>query len=97
MLDLQFLCDNLDAVAANCRNRGVKVDLSQVISLRDRRNQIIGEADRTRHEQKELSSRIPKADAASKPALVEQGRQLREKVASLEEEIAASGSRLAPP
>src|SRR5581483_1035648 len=86
MLDLQFIVDHLDDVAANCRNRGVKVDLTTFAALRDRRNQIIGEADFTRHEQKEISGQIPKADAASKPALVEKGRQLRERVAALEHE-----------
>jgi seryl-tRNA synthetase len=86
MLDLQFLCDNLEAVAANCRNRGVSIDLAQLAALNDRRKQLIVETDRLRHEQKDVSSRIPKADAASKPALVERGKQLREQVGTLEEE-----------
>ena len=74
MLDLQFLCDNLDAVRTNCANRGVKVDLDGLLPLRDRRNALIVEADKTRQEQKTLAAQIPKADAASKPALVERGR-----------------------
>jgi len=86
MLDLQFIADNFDAVVTNCRNRGVTVDLSQFAALRERRNQLISEADRTRHEQKDVSGQIPKADAAAKPALIERGRQLRERVAELEEE-----------
>ncbi|MDZ4689115.1 MAG: serine--tRNA ligase [Planctomycetaceae bacterium] len=84
MLDLQFISDNLDAVAANCRNRGVAVDLDRFKSLRERRNALIGEADQTRHKSKELSGLIPKATAAEKPALVEQGRELRERIAALE-------------
>lgn len=84
MLDLQFLCDNLDAVRTNCRNRGVTVDLENVLPLRDRRNALIVEADKTRQEQKAVAAQIPKADAASKPALVERGRQLREAVAQFE-------------
>lgn len=86
MLDLQFLCENLDAVATNCRNRGVTVDLTGVLPLRDRRNALIADADRTRHEQKELSGQIPKADAATRPALVERGKQLREAVSAMEAE-----------
>jgi seryl-tRNA synthetase len=87
MLDLQFIYDNFDAVAENCRNRGVQVDLSRFTALRDRRNALISEADRTRHEQKDVSSQIPKSDAALKSALVERGRQLRERVSALEEEL----------
>ena len=29
MLDLQYICEHLDAVAENCRNRGVEVDLDK--------------------------------------------------------------------
>ncbi len=86
MLDLQFLCDNLDAVRTNCANRGVAVDLENVLPLRDRRNALIVEADKTRQEQKTVAAQIPKADAAAKPALVERGRQLREAVAAFEVE-----------
>jgi seryl-tRNA synthetase len=84
MLDLQFIADNFDAVAANCRNRGVTVDLDQFKALRERRNALISEAEQTRHQSKDLSAQIPKAAAADKPALVEQGRQLRERVGVLE-------------
>lgn len=84
MLDLQFLCDNLEAVKANCRNRGVTVDLDPLLPLRDRRNALIVEADKTRNEQKTVAAQIPKADAAAKPALIERGKQLREAVAKFE-------------
>lgn len=86
MLDLQYLCDNLDAVRTNCVNRGVTVDLDNVLALRDRRNAIIAEADKTRQEQKTIAAQIPKADAASKATLVERGRQLRDVVAQFEVE-----------
>ena len=60
MLDLQFVCDNLEAVQANCRNRGVTIDLSQITSLRERRGQLIAEGDNLRREQKELSPLFPR-------------------------------------
>ena len=85
MLDLQFIYDNLDAVAANCRNRGVTIDLEQLKPLRDQRNALITETDEARRKSKDVSSQIPKADATTRPALVEQGRQLRESIAVLEE------------
>ncbi len=84
MLDLQFLCDNLEAVVDNCRNRGVTVDLSNVRTLRDERNALITQADAYRHEQKEVAGKIPKADATAKPALIERGRELRDLVAQAE-------------
>lgn len=88
MLDLQFLCEHLDEVAANCRNRGVSVDLNRLVELRDQRSRLIVETDQTRHAQKETSAKIPKApDAAAKQALVEEGRKLRERVSQLEVEL----------
>ena len=34
MLDLQFVCENLEAVRANCQNRHVVVDLDRLLELR---------------------------------------------------------------
>jgi seryl-tRNA synthetase len=89
MLDLQFISDNLDQVRTNCANRGVKVDLDRLVALKEQRGRLIAQADQTRHQQKETSAKIPKADAATKPGLIEQGRQLREKVAQLEADLLA--------
>jgi seryl-tRNA synthetase len=88
MLDLQFLCDNLELVRTNCANRGVKVDLDRLAELKEQRSRLIVETDQTRHAQKETSGKIPKApDAAAKQALVEEGRRLREKVGQLEAQL----------
>lgn len=88
MLDLQFVCDNIDTIRTNCERRSVVADLNQIVSLRDQRSQLITQTDQVRHEQKETSAQIPKAAAADKPALVEKGRALRERVAQLEAELA---------
>jgi len=87
MLDLQFICDNLEEVKTNCANRGVTVDLERLVALKEQRGRLITETDATRHAQKDTSAKIPKSDAVTKPALIEQGRQLREKVAQLETEL----------
>lgn len=49
---------------------------------------LIIQTDETRHEQKETSALIPKAAAADKPALIEKGRALRERVSQLETDLA---------
>ena len=49
---------------------------------------LIVQTDETRHEQKETSALIPKAAAADKPALIEKGRALRERVSQLEADLA---------
>ena len=84
MLDLQFIADNRDAVLENCRNRGVKVDVDRLLALRDQRSGLIVAGDQLRHEQKDLSARIPKAGGDEKQALIARGKELRELVAANE-------------
>ncbi|MEX0716848.1 MAG: serine--tRNA ligase [Planctomycetaceae bacterium] len=82
MLDLQFLAENREAVAENCRNRGVTVDLDRIFQLRDRRSELIQRTDALRHEQKEVSASIPKAAAEDKPRLIARGKELREEISA---------------
>ncbi|QDV29664.1 Serine--tRNA ligase [Planctopirus ephydatiae] len=85
MLDLQFICDNLELITKNCADRNVAIDLSRLLELRDKRIELIQQADQTRHAQKELSAAIPKmADPTEKQKLVAEGRTLREKIATFE-------------
>lgn len=84
MLDLQFICDNADDVKKNCEARGVTVDVDAVIRLREERNKLVGEGDELRRQQKETSSKIPKASAEERPALIEAGKQLREQISQIE-------------
>ncbi|MBT6156675.1 MAG: serine--tRNA ligase [Planctomycetaceae bacterium] len=87
MLDLQFICDNRDAVAENCQNRGVEVDIDKLVELRERRSGLIQEGDRLRHDQKATSSQIPKAAADEKQSLIARGKELRGLVGENEVEL----------
>jgi len=88
MLDLQYICDHLDEVAENCRNRGVTVDLDAFLGLRNRRGELIAEVDNLRREQNEVSAKIPKQkDAAQKQALIARGKELRQEVSQREAEL----------
>lgn len=88
MLDLQFVCENRAAVEENCRQRGVPIDLSQLVELADQRRKLIAAGDSLRHEQKEVSGQIPKAPAADKPGLIARGKELREEINRAESELA---------
>jgi seryl-tRNA synthetase len=88
MLDLQYICDNLDKVAENCSNRGVAVDLPAFLTMRNRRSERIVQIDATRREQNEVSAQIPKEkDAPAKQLLIARGKELRQQVATLEAEL----------
>ena len=89
MLDLQYICDNLEPVAENCRNRGVEVDLDRIVALRGRRSELITSGDELRREQKATSSQIPTAESdEAKQVLIARGRELREQLQGLDGELA---------
>ena len=95
MLDLQFICDHLDEVAENCRNRGVTVDLEAFLKLRNHRGELISKVDDLRREQNEVSAQIPKEkDAAQKQTLITRGKELRQEVSQYEVLLKESESRL---
>src|SRR5260370_40500141 len=85
MLDANFIRDNLDAVKANCANRNVKADVDRVVVLDDERKRLIGETQLLQQRQNEISKLIPKEkDKDKKQSLIQEGRELREKVTALE-------------
>jgi seryl-tRNA synthetase len=95
MLDLQFVCENQALVEENCRNRGVRVDVSRVVELARQRSQLIVEGDKHRHEQKEIAAQIPKiADKEERQALVDKGKQLKTLVAENDTALKALESQL---
>ena len=60
------------------------VDLDSVVRLRDERNKLIVAGDEFRRQQKETSSKIPKASADERPQLIENGKQLRTQISETE-------------
>ena len=85
MLDATFIRNNLDAVKRNCEDRNVKADVDRVIQIDDERRRLAQETQTLQQKQNELSKLIPKEkDKDKKQTLVQQGRELREKVAALE-------------
>jgi seryl-tRNA synthetase len=86
MLDLQDICDNIEVVAENCRNRGLDLEVHSILDLRKRRGSLIADGDKLRHEQKQSSSQIPKAPPEEKQALIARGKELREQISANEAE-----------
>jgi seryl-tRNA synthetase len=81
MLDLQFVCDNLETVRANCQQRHVKVDLNKVLELRETRSQLIVAIDKDRQRQNEIAQAIPKEKSPeARQALIDEGKALKQSV-----------------
>ena len=79
MLDRKFIIENAEAVARNCANRGVEVDVDRFVRLAQRHKAKQAEAEDLNRRANQLSKSIGGAkDADRREALKEEGRQLRE-------------------
>src|SRR5262249_9646045 len=87
MLDAQFIREHLDAVKANLRHRNVKADVDRVVQLDDERKRLAQETQTIHQRQNEVAKLVKgEKDKAKRDALIQEGRQLKEKVAGLEEQ-----------
>lgn len=89
MIDLKLLRENPDAVRASQRARGEDPGLVDALLESDAaRRAAVSAADNLRAEQKAASKRVGKASPDERPALLEQAKQLAEKVKAAEAEQA---------
>jgi seryl-tRNA synthetase len=88
MLDPGYICGNLDAVKANCRNRNVTADVERVVELMVERKQLIQQTQVLQQRANEVSKLIPQQkDSARRQELIGEGKSLREQVASGEKQL----------
>ncbi len=88
MLDLQFVCDNLNAVRTNCQNRHVEADLDRLLELRALRGELITTLDGDRQRQNEIAQAIPKDKSPEvRQALIEQGKTLKQTVPAIDAKL----------
>jgi seryl-tRNA synthetase len=58
MLDLNFLVENIDSVSSSLANRGIEVDLSQVVDLNNERKRLQTRISEMRHDHNRASQKI---------------------------------------
>src|SRR5262245_19245703 len=90
MLDAAFVRDNLAAVRANVRNRGVtNADPDRVVELEECRRRLVHEAQQVQERANALSKAVgPEKDPAKKQELIAEGRRLREQRTEMENQVA---------
>lgn len=96
MLDLKFIRENLELVTENIARRGVRnADAGRVVELYARRVAIQQELEALRAERNESSHKMKgKLEQAERQVLIDRGRELKELIASREEEFNAVGDEL---
>lgn len=85
MLDPAFLADHVDLVKTNCANRNVTADVDRAAALQGDKKRLLREVQTLQEKQNAQQKATGKEkDPAKKKAMIEEGRKLREQVASLE-------------
>ncbi len=62
MLDISYIRTHIDEIKQNCHNRGVKVDIDQLIELDDRRRELMADIEAKRAERNRVSKTKPAAE-----------------------------------
>lgn len=86
MLDIGFLRDHPDIVKKAIADKRLDLDLDRLLEADRRRRALQQEMDQLRSRRNELSAAIPKAPPDQRPALVDEARQVRERLAAAEPE-----------
>jgi len=87
MLDIQFIRENAELVAEKSRQKGYKVDITQLLGFDDKRRQLLQQAEALRRQRNELSGQTK----GQKPSeeQVAKGRELKDQLADLDHKLSA--------
>ncbi len=95
MLDLKYVRDNPNAIKENAKNRQVNVDVDALISLYDRRNELIQNTETLRAERNTNAQAMKgKLSPEDRSRLIEEGKQLKSRIARAEEQLKATELQL---
>src|ERR671939_823271 len=95
MLDLRYIRENPEAVAENCKNRGVAADIGLVVGLADERSRLIQELNELKQRQNQLAKLVgAERDPEARENLIADSRRTKELIPENEAELAAVEGRL---
>ncbi|MFP4491576.1 MAG: serine--tRNA ligase [Spirochaetaceae bacterium] len=95
MLDLKYLKEHAEEVRENIRNRFMNLDVDSVLSLYDKRNTLLRKLEDLRKQRNENAKKMKgKLEEKERSLLIEEGKKLKERIASLEEEYGGVDAEL---
>jgi seryl-tRNA synthetase len=90
MLDYKFIVENLHAVTANIADRFMKADAEAVVRLYNRRTGLATQLQSLQQKRNANAAAMKgKLEAEQRTALIEEGKKLKDEIASAETELAA--------
>ena len=85
MLDIQYIRENREKVAASAQQKGYPVDVDELLRLDVKKRELVTEIEQARAQRNELSDSLKKTKPT--PEQIERGKQLKEKIAALEADL----------
>ena len=85
MLDIGYIRAHADEVKRAVARKRFDADIDRLLAIDADRRASLAEVNSLRQKRNELSERIPRLPAAERPAAIEEGKRLRDRIAQLEE------------
>lgn len=87
MLDIKFIRENKDVVALGAKKKHVQIDLNELITVDDRRRELLASIEKKRAEQNAVSDKITTANDAERAAYIESMKHLKGGLQEEEEKL----------
>ena len=87
MLDIRFIRENKDVVAAGAAKKRIKFDVEALLAVDDKRRALTTSIENKKAEQNQVSDKVVKATPEEKQALIEAMKELKNGLQAEEEEL----------
>ena len=86
MLDVKFIRENLELVEKSTKEKGYKINVSEVLGLDDERKAILAEAEGLRARRNEIAGKMKGGKPSAE--LIDEGKKIKEELAKVETRLA---------
>lgn len=87
MLDINFIKSNKDVVAKAIEEKGIKLNLDELLEVNEKRNKLTIEADVLRQEQNEFNKKVVSLEGDEKQKAIVGMKSISERIKSIDEEL----------
>ncbi|ATY84208.1 serine--tRNA ligase [Kyrpidia spormannii] len=87
MLDIQYIRRHPDRVQKAARDKGISIDVQDLLEVDERRRQLLGQIEELRAQRNQKSKRTPTLQGEEKQLNIAEVRQLNERIKGLEDEL----------
>ncbi len=87
MLDIKFIRENAETVKKNCEDRKMKCDIDRLLILDEKRRELMLAVEELNAEKNKINNQIQKASSEEKGKLIEQGKEVKDKLEKTEPEL----------